>query len=133
MPLTDPEKAACRRHLGYLGVSSAASLQFGLPKPTETLFIVELAMQQVLEIHVGDVRDLLAKLDTTEQQIFDAQILLAAERLGEITIRADQIDRLQDSYRIWANRLADILGVPLYAYSEKFKSYNAYGSIPVRH
>jgi len=128
MALTAAERTRCRYHLGYLNASFAGSASWGLPRPIQTIFILEDAMGLVIEDAIGIVRDLIARLDETENQIFDAQIRLAAERLGSLTLRADEIERLQSAYVMWANRLADTLGVPLYAYSSKFKSIGMGGA-----
>jgi len=132
MPLTDAEIGRCRYHMGYVGLSSAASLQFGVPQPSQTAFLFESAVRRLLEVHVGDVRDLIARCDATELQIFEAQERLAAEKLGEITLRKDEIDALQMSYVIWVDRMADLLGCPKYPYSNKLRGGGGgYGNIPV--
>ncbi|KKK54507.1 hypothetical protein LCGC14_3083990, partial [marine sediment metagenome] len=41
MPLTEAEKERVRYHLGYLQVSAAASIQLGIPRPLQTVFLLE--------------------------------------------------------------------------------------------
>jgi hypothetical protein len=134
--LDDFEKERVRYHLGYLNVSTAASLQFGLPRPIQTLFIIELAMEQLPEVALPRVRRLLKILDNTECRLENAQSRLAAASLGELKIERQGMqepDLLEHEYWRWASRLADQLGVPLYAYSNRFKGQGpASGNIPVR-
>jgi len=132
--LDSSEKERVRYHLGYLNTGIAGSIQFGLPQPVQTLFLVDQAMSILTDVNAVDrVRRHLKILDDVECRMVSAQSRLAAESLGEITLRADEIPQLEESYFIWASRLADQLGVPLYAYSNRFKGKGPRaGSIPVR-
>jgi len=120
--------------MGFLGVQLAASISFGIPRPIQTVFLIETAMNNLIEDAVGIVRDLIARLDETENQMFEAQVRLQATKLGELELREDEVEKLEKSYVIWADRLADTLGVPKYPYSSKFQRAGgmAAGSIPVR-
>lgn len=133
MALSAAERVRVRYHLGFLNVQLAASISFGIPRPIQTLFLVETAMSNIIEDAVGIVRDLLARLDETENMMFEAQTRLAASQLGELKLREDEITALEASYVMWADRLADTLGVPKYPYSSKFRRAGAAmaGSIPV--
>jgi hypothetical protein len=130
--LSQAEKERVRYHMGYPQVQGAASLSFGIPRPIQTAFLLEDAMNNIIAAAEGRVRDLLAKLDVTEANIFGAQTRMQAERVGELTMRRDESQQLREEYKIWAERLADVLGCPLYAYSSKFNGAGNYGSIPVR-
>jgi hypothetical protein len=130
MALTTQERERVRYHLGYLNVGMAGSIQFGLPRPIQTLFIVEEAMDQLLAVGEDRVRRTLNVLDGVECKLIDAQKYLVAESLGDLKIRDGHPDRLEKEYRRWAMRLADQLGVPLYAYSNRFSSGGA-GNVPV--
>jgi len=134
MAFTDEEKQRIRYHLGYMSVQPAASLTFGLPKPQQTLFLVESAMNLILPVAEEKVRSILSVLDTIECRLVDAQTRMAATSIDSLTMRKDEADSLENEYHRWANRLADIMGVPLYAYSLRFKRTGAAfaGSIPVR-
>ena len=50
MALTPQERERVRYHLGYLNTSLAGSIQYGLPRPMQTLFVVEQAMDYVNHI-----------------------------------------------------------------------------------
>lgn len=127
--LTEEEKERARYHLGYVETSFAAALQFGVPRPIQTIFLLEQALGLLLNPYaVQRARTLLGKLDSIEEQMFEPGMqLLYAEQLGELKLRGAKIgetstDLMEREYVRWANRLADMLGVPLYAYSERFKA-----------
>jgi len=129
------EKSRIRYHLGYLEVSPAPSITFGVPALTQTNFLVERAIDLVLYEAEDRVRKLVDVLDVIECRMIDAQQYLVASQLDSLQIRADHIDKLEDEYSRWASRLADILGCPLYPGSSKFRKLFrdvGSGSIPVR-
>jgi hypothetical protein len=114
----------------------AGSIQFGLPRPVQTLFIVEEAMTQLIEPDgVDRVRRHLKILDDIECRLVAAQGSLGAAKLGELTIERQGLqepDLLENEYFRWGGRLADQLGVPFYAYSNRYKRRASAGNIPVR-
>lgn len=133
MAFTDDEKQRIRYHLGYPSVQSAASLSFGMVKPLQTLFLVESAMTLILPVAEDKARSILNILDGIECRLVDAQDRLAAKSVDSLTMRPDETAALEGEYLRWANRLADVMGVPLYAYSLRFKrqGQSYAGSIPV--
>lgn len=131
------DKERCRYHLGYLQVEPAASLQFGLPRPIPTVFLVETAMNNIIAEAVPRVQRLLQVLDGIEAQLVAAICQLKADGVGNIKLAGTldpkarlATDRLEAEYKRWACRLADTLGVPLYAFSRRFRG--GAGSVPVR-
>jgi len=132
MPLSLPEKERVRYHLGYLSVQPAASIQFGLPRPQQTQFMVESAMNLLLEEAIPRVRDTLDTLDGIECRLRDGALdRLAAKRLGDLELRDGEPELLEDEYNRWAKRLADIFGVPLYPYAARFKRGVRTGTLQV--
>jgi len=133
MPLQPDERARVKYHLGYLGVSNAASLSFGMARPIQTLFLVEQAMSNLLDDFLPKVRQILGIMDEVECRLVSAQSRLAAESLGDIRMREKEPDLLEDEYFRWGGRLADILGVPFYAYSNRYRGRGPArgGNIPV--
>ena len=111
MALTDDERERCRYHLGYLNTSTAASIHLGIPAASQPLFLLESAMNLLLPSGELRVRSLLAKLDSTEQRIFEAQERLAARKVGEIDLNRDECEQLEGEYRRWQLRLARQFGV----------------------
>lgn len=134
MALTTAEKERVRYHLGYLEVQPAASIQYGLPRPIQTIFLVETAMSNIMAEAEFRVRKIVGVMDGIEDQLVDAQARLAAEKLDELTIRRDETDSLEAEYVRWGCRLADLLGVPIYPYSNRYREHmgTVAGSIPVR-
>jgi len=129
--LTDEERAQIRYHLGYPNVSAVASYQIGVPIPVQTAFLVESAMGRVIPLAIPKVREILALLDNIECRMIEGQKRLAANKVGEIEVRPEEIPQLEREHTRWAQRLADILCVPLYPFSAKFRSTGA-GNISVR-
>ena len=134
MALTPDERARTKYHLGYLGVNHAASMSFGMPRPIQTLFLVETSMNNLEPAFEPKVRQILGVLDNIECQLVAAQPRLAAQELGDIKLRDKEPDLLEDEYFRWGGRLADILGVPFYAYSNRYRGRGpgGTGNIPVR-
>jgi hypothetical protein len=133
--LQEEEKARIRHHLGYLNVQPAASIQLGFPAASQPLFLVESAMNKIPETAVGIIRKTVSILDNIEDRLVDALDRLQAEKLSDVTLRADEHDALEREYVRWAKRLADDLGAPLNAYSERFRHGMAQASlsVPVQH
>lgn len=134
MALTEEEKQRVRYCLGYMSVSPAVALNFGLPRPAQTLFLVESAMQYLMPVAEDKVRQIISIMDGIECRLVDAQTRLAASSIDNLTMRRDEPDALEAEYYRWGGRLADLLGVPFYAYSNRYKRHGAKfaGSIPVR-
>jgi len=138
-PLTEGEKERIRYHLGYMETSFgsnqvAASLSFGIPRPAQTIFLVESAIQELLTnlFAVERVRAILQTMDNLEAQIAAAACMLAAESLGDMKLRGAECgqtftDLLEREYVRWGYRLADVLGVPVYPYSRRYQNGGACG------
>lgn len=134
MALTPEERQQVRYHLGYNSAQPAAAITMGIPRPIQTLFLVEAAMNYILPVAEDKVRQILGIMDGIECRLVDAQDRLAAKSLDNLTMRVDETDALEAEYYRWGGRLADTLGVPFYAYSNRYKRHGkSYaGSIPVR-
>ena len=129
------ERERVRYHMGYLSVAPAASIVYGQPAPIQTLFLVEMAMDNVLPDAEDRVRRFLTILDEIECRMLEGQQYLPVTRVDDIEIRQDHIDKLEDEYSRWAARLSDELGAPLYPGAVKFRKLfqiTGAGSIPVR-
>lgn len=113
-------KERIRYHLGYLNVNEAAAITFGVPAPVQTLFLLESAMNLVLPEAQPRIYNMVQILDDIECQMVQGQQYLPANKLGELEIRKEHIDMLEDEYFRWACRLADQLGTPLYPFAERF-------------
>jgi hypothetical protein len=136
MPLNDFERERVRYHLGYPQVQPAASIVFGVPRPIQTEFLVEQSMTFILPMAEDRVRKILTVMDGVECRLEAAQDRLAAMKLDSLELRSDECGQLETEYQRWGFRLADVLGVPVYAYSTKYRGAStgkpSGGSIPVR-
>jgi hypothetical protein len=96
------------------------------------MFLVETAMSNILVEAEDKIRRILGVMDGIEEQMIDAQPRLAATQLDELHIRGDETDALENEYVRWGCRLSDILMVPIYAYSTKYKGHFGGCNLPVR-
>lgn len=122
MALTAEEKQKARFHLGYPSVQPAASITFGIARPIQTLFLVETALNLILPDAEDELRRIIGIMDGVECRLVEAQDRLAAKRIDQLELRDDEPGQLEGEYRRWGFRLADLLGVPVYAYSVKYKN-----------
>lgn len=131
MPLADLDKERIRYHLGYLEVQGAASIQFGIPRPLQTVFLLEEAMSNVIDNAIPRIQRIVRIMDQVEEKLCGAQDRLAAKQLDSLILRDNEGDQLEHEYRRWGYRLADILGVPIYPYSMRYRAGVKAGNIPV--
>ena len=137
MPLSQQDRERARYHLGFPEVDPASSYQLGIPTSRPTAFLVEHALGYVMEVAVPRVRNILQILDNTEQAMVCAQDYLAAEQVGDLRLRSavagqTHTDLLEREYVRWVERLADVLGCPMYPYASRFRHRGGGGNIPVR-
>lgn len=138
--LTDEEKEKVRYHLGYLETSFAPSIQLGIPRPLQTVFLLEQGLTLLTNgFAVNRVRCILKILEDLECKLFGAVNTLSAGELGELKLHplAHQgklfTDSIEHEYVRWAGRLADVFGVPLYPYAKRFKKSGPGSTVSVRH
>lgn len=113
--LNEEEKVRVRYHTGYLNVSAVQTFALGTPASVETQFIIEGAMNKILESALPLVRELIQKCDSTRQQMFEQQENIQVTKLGELVINSTGIDRgqmqLREVYFDWVNQLCNAMGV----------------------
>lgn len=109
--LTPEEKVKVRHHAGYLNVQAAQTFVLGVPAGVETTFIIEGAMDRVLEAALPEVRRHLQILDALEEQMIVDHELLAVNKLGEIEVNNREQDQLTARYDYWVDSLCNLLGV----------------------
>lgn len=135
--LTDEDRERVRYHLGYLETSFAGAMQFGIPKPIQTMFLLEQALGLLVNQYaINRVVVILNTLDSIEMKLANSTCVLVAEQMGDLKLRGAKRgetypDLLEREYTRWAMRLADIFGVPVYAYSTRFRRSGPGTSVPV--
>jgi len=132
MPLDDRERERVKYHLGYTAATTLASIQYGMARPLQTMFLVESALGLLMEVAVDRVRRILKIMDDIELKLIDSQDRLAAIQLDSLKLRENEPDQLEGEYRRWGYRLADLVGCPIYAYSLRYRVGVRSGTIPVR-
>lgn len=110
--ITPDEKARARHHLGYLGVQAASTFSLGVPAGVQTQFMVEGAWDRLLPESYGRFRDLLCKLDATENAIFCGLDMVDVNRINEIEINRARLREYATTYKIAQQALANLMGVP---------------------
>lgn len=119
--LTLEERGRIAYHLGYLITQPITSIQLGSPRLNpQSLFLVQSALDRIPESQVGQVRRLVSILDSIEAVKLEAISRLAASKVDEITLNADEQHMLNVEYTTWADRLGELLGVPLNPLSNRF-------------
>lgn len=131
--LTDEEKARIRHHLGYMNVSEAATFALGTPAAIETAFIIETAMNKVLDSALPLLRTYLCRCDETECQRFGSQKNARAQQVGDITPGgAAEQELLTKNYEYWRESLAGLLGVPPNPFDKRRAVSPSGLNVPVR-
>lgn len=82
----------------------------GVPAGVETQFIIEGAMNRVMEAALPECRRILQVLDSLEEQMVGDHELMAVSSLGEITVDPKEQEKLTRRYDYWAGALANLLG-----------------------
>ena len=131
--LTEEEKARIRYHLGYLQTDPVASIQLGFPRASQTMFLVEAAMNRIPDTAIALVRSCVARCDATEQRLFECQERMAATRVDEVDLNENEPTMLRTEYRYWVQKLSDQLGAPINPYSAAFQAGTQPLNVPVIH
>lgn len=128
--LSEQERVSIRAHCGYLNVSAGQTFALGVPAAVETQFIIEGAMNLVLEPALPLIRRILGYCDTIEAQKIDDLELLAVDRLDTIDINQGEQKGLDKQYDYWVNALCNALGVQRNPFDQR--KFNAPGGINAR-
>lgn len=131
--LTEEEKARIRYHLGYPQTDPVASIQLGVPRASQPMFLVEGQMNRIPDSAIALVRRCVANCDATDQRILECQERMAARRADEIDLNENEADMLRKEYRFWVQRLADILGAPINPFAAAFTAGASPLNVPVLH
>src|SRR5260221_3538812 len=122
--LSDRDKSRTRYHLVFVQTSFAASLMLGIPKPMQTIFLIEDAMSLLVEEGaVARVRCILDTMDGIEGQLRGATTSLLASELGNLKLHPlasrGQLftDSLEKEYVRLGDLLARLLGCSPHGYS----------------
>jgi hypothetical protein len=130
--LSDQEKVQIRDLLGYPNVSSVATFALGLPATTETAFIIEKAMDLIPPDALPLVRAHAARLAAIDNQAMDDLELLAINQLGDIQVRADEQQMLDNRRRYWRGRLCNAMGVIPNPFDQSEAASGSVGNVRVR-
>lgn len=136
--LNEKDKERVRYHLGYMATSSAPSMQLGIPRPQQTVFLLEQGLMLLTNMYaVNRVICILDKLDAIEQKLFENVDNTTVDRVGNLQMHPKRgqgllgTDSLDREYLRWAQRLADVFGVPFYPFSSRFRRSGPGSSVNV--
>ena len=121
-PLTLAERSNIRHHMGYINVSEVWTFVLGSPASLETTFVIEGAMNKILDEALPKVRQILTVLDAMEQQNIDDLELLSVSSLGDITVNPKELRMLEGQYDKWVAMLANIMGVPRNPFDKRLEA-----------
>jgi hypothetical protein len=111
MPISEGDRVRVRHHMGYHNVGTAQTFQLGLPKATQIDFMIEGAMNVVLESAYPKLYQLLDRLDCIECEVFGGSDLADIDSMGEIKVNRKRLSELAQYYKIAQQALANLLGV----------------------
>ena len=121
MPLTPQEKVKIRHHAGYLNAAEQMAFVLGAPAGVETQFLIEGAMNRILEDALPELRRHLGILDKIEESIIENLDFLVAEKLGDITIDANVMEKLTKQYDYWVASMCALMGVNRNPFDQRLK------------
>jgi hypothetical protein len=119
--LSDADIERARYHLGYIEVTVASSFAFGILASTQPMFMFESAIKRVMPNAEPRVISILDTMDEIECILRRASKELSLRRADGLEINLQQPDDVEREYVRWASRLADMLGVTPYPFSERFR------------
>lgn len=123
--LLDDERMRVLNALGYPLVSSLATVNTGLPPDIlQPLWNVHAQMDYVtVEFVRTRLLELLDHYDDLECQIKEGAEYTVAERLGDLTLRGEHLQKLRDERYKWALDIANVIGADVWMYSSKYSEY----------
>ena len=133
MPLTAQEKVKVRHHLGFLNVAQVQTFVLGSPQAVETQFIIEGAMNLILQDAEPELRRHLQILDKIEEQLIDDQELLAVDAVDEIKVRGTELKELRKEYQYWRHSMANLLGCYPNPFDKRWTAVDGSLNVPVIH
>lgn len=120
MAFTDEEKVRIRHHMGYLNVSSDQTFVLGVPAAVQTQFMIEGAMNKVLDEAENMVRAHLAELDEIDCQLKSNKGLVEFSSAEEVVINPKSYEKLRQRYWHWQGSLGNLLGCLPNPYDMRF-------------
>lgn len=122
MALTSEQRVSIRHHMGYLQVAEVFTFVLGSPASVETTFLIEGAMDRVLEAAIPRLLSVLEKLDRVECQMLENMENLAIQSIGDITINTKEHRDLKRVYDYWVAELSNMLGCPRNPFDKRLQA-----------
>lgn len=122
MALTEQQRIRVRYHMGYLQVADAYTFVLGSPASVETTFIIEGAMDRLLEHAIPLLLQIVDTLDRIECQKVDDLENMAVESIGDIRINLKEQRQLVSEYDYWVATLSNMLGCPRNPFDKRLQA-----------
>lgn len=113
MAISEFERARIKHHLRYPLVHSVSGFMAGDPTTIEALFPIDGSITNLTLEGEQIVRDQLSVCDKLEEGLASMGCHLSAQRVGNITMRDDELEQRKELYAFHCKRLADSLGADL--------------------
>ena len=124
--LDESEIGAALRILEYPNWAALAqSIQLGYPAASQPLFLVFDAFRRIRPDSRARLRQDLCRAIAVEDQIAASNSRIKVAKVGEVTMRPDELGALLERLEFWKKRIADTLGVVPNPYSQM-----EYGGMP---
>lgn len=118
MAFSDAEKVAVRYHLGYQNVSTPTAIALGYPSASHLAFILDSSLNSMLPESLPFVRRCIQELQCIEDQMSSFRSSLLVTSTGGTTLRGSgAFLELENQYRNWCQKLADVIGTPVNPFS----------------
>lgn len=101
-----------RNHMGYGGVSQTGTFQIGLPAASQTSFMIETSLANLLPEAFDDVVETIDQLDCIEREIFQNVDAHTVSQIGTMKIDPKAFQTKIMFYRHWQGKLANLLQCP---------------------
>jgi len=113
MAISDYERARIKHHLRFPEVFTVSGFMAGSPTTVEDLYGIDGSINNIRPEAESIVRDQISMCDTAENQLNSMGCHLSVGKVGNITMREDELKQRREFYDYQCKRLADSLGADL--------------------
>jgi len=126
MALNEQEKTLVRYYMGYPGVSRVRLISLGIPDVTQTNFITEFNMDNILVEAEPLIRHSLQELQCIESKMSELRRSMEVKSIvGSMQFDYETaFERLREEFVQWVCTLADNLGAPVNPFGNRLNRFN---------
>lgn len=116
--IPEETKVRARHHLGYLGVEQSQTFALGIPAAVQTQFMIEGAMNRLLQQSVPRFNQVLDQLDCIECKFAETD-LSDIDEIAEIKVNRKRLPEIAKQYCYFRSALANLLGTVPNPYDQR--------------